>query len=222
MMDGWMRVVMVGVVGVAMGVCGVGAGAVLPEGVKAEWGVEGAFKETTATRERVCVNGLWRWQPAEGEAVEVPGDGWGYFKVPGAWPGITDYMEKDSQTVYPDAKWKSKNLREVSAAWYQREVTIPKEWAGRRIGLSVDTLNSFAGVYVDGGKVGEIRFPGGGIDLTGVCRPGRTHTLSLHVVAMPLKAVMLSYTDSAHAREIKGTVARRGLCGDVWLVSTPE
>ena len=32
---------------------------------------------------------------------------------------------------------------------------------------------------------------------------------------------MLSYTDSASAREVKGSVARRGLCGDVFLVSTP-
>src|SRR4030095_15955312 len=32
---------------------------------------------------------------------------------------------------------------------------------------------------------------------------------------------MLSYTDSASAREVKGSVARRGLCGDVFLMSTP-
>src|SRR5438128_707098 len=43
---------------------------------------------------------------------------------------------------------------------------------------------------------------------------------SLLVVAMPLKAVLLSYTDSASAREVKGSVARRGLCGDVFLVAT--
>jgi hypothetical protein len=46
--------------------------------------------------------------------------------------------------------------------------------------------------------------------------------VSVFVVAMPLKGVMLSYTDSASAREVKGVVARRGLCGDVYLVSTPR
>src|SRR5213078_2187120 len=65
------------------------------------------------------------------------------------------------------------------------------------------------------------RFPAGRVDVTNVCRPGQTHTLSLHVVAMPLKAVMLSYTDTANARQVKGAVARRGLCGDVFLESTP-
>ena len=32
---------------------------------------------------------------------------------------------------------------------------------------------------------------------------------------------MLSYNDTASAREVKGTVHRRGLCGDVYLVGTP-
>ena len=38
-----------------------------------------------------------------------------------------------------------------------------------------------------------------------------THTLSLYVVALPLKGVLLSYNDSNAAREVKGTVERRGL-----------
>jgi hypothetical protein len=77
-------------------------------------------------------------------------------------------------------------------------------------------------VYVDGKPAGEIHFPGGELDLSAACRPGATHRLSLLVVAMPLKGVMLSYSDSASAREVKGSVARRGLCGDVYLVGTPR
>jgi hypothetical protein len=42
------------------------------------------------------------------------------------------------------------------------------------------------------------------------------------VVALPLKAVMLSHSDTNTAREVAGTVARRGLCGDVFLVSAPK
>jgi len=38
--------------------------------------------------------------------------------------------------------------------------------------------------------------------------------LSLCVTALPLKAVMISHSDSAAAREVKGEVPRRGLCGD--------
>src|SRR5262245_56866520 len=61
----------------------------LPPGVVAVWDAGRAFRESTATREKICINGLWRWQPAASDASMVPADRWGYFKVPGCWPGIT-------------------------------------------------------------------------------------------------------------------------------------
>jgi beta-galactosidase len=194
----------------------------LPVGIKAVWDIEKAFRERTATRERVCLNGLWRWQPAKDVADVTPSDRWGYFKVPGCWPGGTDYMQKDSQAVHAHPSWKDENLRGITIAWYQREITIPGEWGNRRVSVSIEYLNSYAAVYLDGRKAGEVRFPGGEVDITALCRSGSKHLLSLLVVAMPLKGVMLSYSDTASAREVKGSVARPGLCGDVYLVSTPS
>jgi beta-galactosidase len=203
----------------------------LPMGVKAVWDLGQAYREKTPTRERICINGLWRWQPVESLQVERPAEAkadqtptanWGYLKVPACWPGIGDYMQKDSQTVYAHPSWKDRRLGGITTAWYERQIAIPGDWAGRRIAVSIEYLNSYAVVYVDGVKAGEARFPGGEVDLTSVCRPGGTHRLSLLVVALPLKGVMLSYTDSASAREVKGLVNRRGLCGDVYLVSTPS
>ena len=82
-------------------------------------------------------------------------------------------------------------------------------------------MNSFAIVYVDGKKVGEMRFPGRR-SRPRLGMPARRQAHSqLLVVAMPLKGVLLSYTDTNSAREVKGDVERRGLCGDVFLVSTP-
>ncbi|MGI8601377.1 MAG: glycoside hydrolase family 2 TIM barrel-domain containing protein [Verrucomicrobiales bacterium] len=193
----------------------------LPEGVTAVWDAAKAFRQTTPTRERVCLNGLWRWQPAPARADEVPSRNWGYFKVPGCWPGITDYMQKDSQKVFAHSNWQDVKLGTIAAAWYQREIAVPSDWAGRRVAIRAEYLNSYAAVFVDGKRVGEIRFPAGELDVTSSCRPGVTHALSMLVVAMPLKGVVLSYTDSASAREVKGSVPRRGLCGDVFLVSTP-
>jgi beta-galactosidase len=193
----------------------------LPEGVRVVWDLDKAHRETTATRERVCLNGLWRWQPASPKSEQAPVGEWGFFKVPGSWPGITDYMQKDCQTVHVHPGWRGQRLGGVLAAWYEREITVPAEWAGRRVVLEVEYLNSWAMVMVDGVRVGEAHFPGGAVDLTGVCRPGAQHRLSLLVVALPLKGVMLSYSDSASAREVQGSVARRGLCGDVYLVGEP-
>jgi beta-galactosidase len=194
----------------------------LPKDVQVVWTLEKAYRETTPTRERISLNGLWQWLPAYANAKSVPADSWGYFKVPGCWPGISDYMQKDCQTVYAHPNWSDRKLGEVTAAWYQREIVVPKEWATRRVSVSMDNLNSYASVYLDGRLVGEARFPGGEVDITSAVREPGQHKLALLVIALPLKAVMLSYTDSAAAREQKGAVARRGLCGDVFLVSTPQ
>lgn len=195
--------------------------AVLPAGVKVVWGLDTAFREGTATRERVCLNGLWRWQPDRGVDDAVPEDGWGYFKVPGFWPGHASYIQEDCQTLYAHPRWKDADLRAVTAAWYQREFTVPATWSGRRIVLSAEYVNSWAIVLVDGKRVGELRYPAGEVDLTAVCRPGERHVLSLLVRAVPLRGVLLSYTDTNAAREVRGSVERRGLCGDVFLMGTP-
>ncbi len=194
----------------------------LPQGVRAVWDLTKAYRQSTPSEEKICLNGLWRWQPAKVNEETVPKAAWGYFKVPGSWPGVTDYMQKDSQTLFTHADWKNLNLRELSSAWYEREISIPIAWGGRRISLYAEYLNSFVTVYVDGKIAGEIHFPAGDVDISKFCSPGKKHLLSLRVVAMPLKGVLLSYTDSASAREVKGSVARRGLCGDVFLIATRE
>ena len=192
----------------------------LPAGVKAVWDAAKAFRESTPTRERVCINGLWRWQPATDE-LQAPVSGWGFYKVPACWPGIQDYLQYDYQTLYRNIAWARTNLAEVQSAWYERDISIPKSWAGRRVVLDVACLNSYAVVYIDGQRVGELRFPAGRLDLTAVVRPGNSHVLSLLVAAMPLKDVMESYIDTNSAKKKKGRVERRGLCGDIWLVSEP-
>ena len=75
-------------------------------------------------------------------------------------------MQKESQTVYAHPSWKDAALAGAAAAWYQREISVPKRWAGRRITLSLECLNSRATVYVDGKKAGEVFYPSGEVDLT--------------------------------------------------------
>ncbi len=193
----------------------------LPPGVKAVWDAAKARRETTPTRERLCINGLWRWQPAAENALDVPAAAWGYCKVPACWPGSEDYLQSDYQRLYPHPSWKDMSLREVRSAWYERTITIPHDWTGRRILLDVEYLNSYAAIYVDGRAVGQLRFPAGQVDLSAAVRPGAKHVLSLLVVAMPLKALMESYNDTNTAKQRKGRVERRGLCGNLWLVSEP-
>ena len=193
----------------------------LGDGVRAVWDLKQAYREATPTRERICINGLWRWQPAE-NADGVPAGRWGFFKVPGCWPGAGDYMQHDCQTLYAHPSWKDAKLGGLAAAWYQREISVPKEWAGRRVTLRLEYLNSSATVFIDGAKAGEAQFPAGEVDLTAVCPPGSKHTLSLRVVAKPLREVMLMFNDTNAARGGIGKVERRGLCGDVYLIGAPR
>ncbi len=184
------------------------------------WEMAKAYHESTPTRERICANGLWRWQPAGGGADVVPTGNWGRLRVPEAWPG-GNHEWSGSQLYLPNPTWETPDANGVTSAWYEREIVVPQQWAGRRIALCAGYLNSYAMVYLDGAKVGEMRFPGGEVDLTGICHPGQRQMLSMLVVAMPLKAVMMSFSDSAAARQVAGSVERRGLCGDVYLASTP-
>src|SRR5262249_62310719 len=142
-------------------------------------------------RRAVCLTGLWGWQPGREPPASVPDDGWSYFKVPGFWPGNSSYIREDCQTLYSHPEWRNSDLRGTTAAWYQRELTVPEGWTGRRITLSAEYVNSFAVVYVDGKKVGEVRFPAGEADLTTACRPGGKHVLSLLLGAQALQGDLI-------------------------------
>ena len=124
----------------------------LPPGVKAVWDMREAHHETTPTRERICVNGLWRFQPAEVTTDQVPQGNWGFFKVPGPWPEyrVKAWMADESQELYRHPSWEQKDFKTVDLAWFQREFTLPNVWAGRRITLGAEWLNSYAGVFIDG------------------------------------------------------------------------
>jgi beta-galactosidase/beta-glucuronidase len=192
----------------------------LPAGVRAVWDLKQAYREGNSQRERICINGLWRWQP-DTKAEGVPESGWGYFKVPGCWPGVENYLQHDCQTVFAHPNWEGVKFDGLTAAWYQREVGVPPEWAGRRITLCLEYLNSSATVFLDGVKAGEAHFPAGEVDLTPLCRPGNKHVLSLRVVARPLREVMLMFNDTNAAHGGAAKVDRRGLCGDVYLAAAP-
>ncbi|MBN2326604.1 MAG: hypothetical protein JXR73_05565 [Candidatus Omnitrophica bacterium] len=195
----------------------------LPEDVEVVWDFDQAFRQSNSLREEICMNGLWLWQPATGEADDTPSSNWGYIKVPAPWPGKAgNYMWRETQRSFPHPKWENENLGSINSAWYQREITIPPHWADRRIAISAAYLNSYALVYVDGVKIGEMHFPGGEVDITEACSPGKKHVVSFFVLALPIKAVIQSFHDSNAAKQVPGEVLHRGLCGDVFLVSTPK
>ena len=102
--------------------------ATLPATVKVAWDMSKAWRETTPTQERICINGLWRFRPADSytEGVPAAGTGWGYFKVPGPWP----QGKEQGQAIYGVEPWVEK-CGSLDACWSSREITVPAEWNGR-------------------------------------------------------------------------------------------
>ncbi len=83
-------------------------------------------------------------------------------------------------------------------------------------------LNSFATVYVDGKKVGPDALPRrrGGHHRRLPAGANATCSRS-RVVALPLGAEVIVFNDTMAPGRCAGQVARKGLCGDVYLVGTP-
>ncbi|MGQ9731414.1 MAG: glycoside hydrolase family 2 TIM barrel-domain containing protein [Candidatus Zipacnadales bacterium] len=193
--------------------------ATLPEGVVARWDLESAYREETPTRGRVCINGLWRFHPVKLAETTLPaaGTGWGYLKVPGTWnPSVSR-----QRAFGPDIWEATLDLNAIDAAWYQREITVPQEWAGRRVFINLDNPKQWAKVLIDRKEVGRIEWPGGRLDITGFVTPGQTHELSVYTLALPLEENDIRVMGPDQIEQVRTSVHFKGLCGDCYLESEP-
>jgi len=190
----------------------------LPPGVRVVWDLDKADRQSTSTREQVCINGLWRFKPADSysEAVPASGTGWGYFKVPGPWLRGGG----QGQSIYATQPWADR-LGGLDAVWSARDITVPPEWRGRRIGLQLDNVNAYATVFVDGHEIGSIVCPGDDLDITAACGPGKTHQLAIRTIAQRLNPEGTGYVSREEKVNNWSPCSYRGLCGDTFLTSAP-
>ena len=145
----------------------------------------------------------------------VPADNWGYYKVPRALVGeLPDPLSASGLEGQEPERCRRGLVPAGNNDSGRLERTADRRFA--------EYLNSYAAVYLDGKKLGDMYFPSGEVDLTSASRPGKTQVLSLCVKAVPLAAVMQAFTDTSAPKTVKGSVERRGLCGDVFLLSTPQ
>lgn len=201
----------------------------LPDGERFTW-TEEPVVATSATRAEVVLNGLWLFQPAIDEqpkapwaAIRVPGswesqNEWGNMRLPSfvgtppAWTGASFRTEKHSQNLY---------LEQTARAWYQREITIPKEWTERNVILTFERVSTDAEIFINGKKSGEIHWPGGDVDLTSVVTPGSTVTLLVRVTAVASEKELVIAMREDYADKGNSGLRQRGIIGDVILRSRP-
>lgn len=179
--------------------------------------VEPAAVELSATRGEMSLAGPWKFQPASGSAA--PAGPWGWIKVPGSWMRGADVLAPGT-----GGAWTGFDGRALRGAWYERRVTVPRGWAGRRIVLDLHRVSTDATVFVGDREVGRVGWPEGLVDLTDVLRPGESADIRILVVATPEPGEALVLMGDAPGQVYRepSKLASAGLIGEVTLRSEPR
>lgn len=95
---------------------------------------------TGATRQKICLNGVWDFKAGDTTADRIPDSGWGPLRIPSSWirygPDTFTISQADAKSPY---------------AWFRRSFFVPKTWSdGRRIKLNFQDLDWAHKVYVNG------------------------------------------------------------------------
>lgn len=197
-----------------------------PDGSTAEqtFSLDDAWKVEVPGRGKICLNGLWRFQPVfdkESSQKQPAAEGWGWFKVPASWPGANNWQ--NNHIFYLPGRERDRLMGEAKNqlhyAWYERDIRIPSDWQGRRIKLDFELFQGIGTLYVDNRKVGDLSFPGGEVDITDFVKPGENHKLLIYISTEP--------RETSHfmgmTREYKDLTeqSNKGICGDVYLLGVP-
>ena len=185
------------------------------------WNNEGAETWQSATRQRLCLNGLWAIQPVLNNVAPREND-WGYMKIPGLFHcSATPYF------IYGQDKtsWRTQNLaRTADAVWYARDIEVPPlknhkfflNFSGQR-GLSLR-------IYWNGRPIGQLTDQmGGRIALANAVQPGEKGQLVIFARATPSES---KYAFLMEGGKMERTidVSRHGIDGgmmDIYLDAEP-
>ncbi len=176
----------------------------------------------TSRRESLCLNGVWRFMPAIGLALEEPVNdeaAWGLIRVPGRWagyrlPGLVQRGKGPHWDNFSD---------KTARGWYEQTVHIPQHWRGRQIVLDLQRVGTDALVFVNGKRCGEVRWTGGEVDITEFVQPGQTALLRLLIVATPdERQVPELFAGRLTTHNFQGWHWACGITGEVFLHSRPK
>jgi beta-galactosidase len=187
-----------------------------PSAAELQWGQE-PIETESAARATICLNGQWRFAPFF--RVEKA-ENWGVIRVPGSWKGW-GYMPGLTRK---GKNWNNKiSLPNLERAWYEREIRIPRDWAGRKVILDFKRISTDATVFLDGKRVGELRWPGGTLDLTPFCGAGQTQHLAVLVEANVMDKEVIRYMgpEAEQITKQKVKLHLKGIIGDVLLHAGP-
>lgn len=96
-------------------------------------------------------------------------------------PGITDDYKIGYKSPYRHVDRLTRVYEYMGPAWYQREMTIPKEWKGKRIFMYFERTHWLSSIYVDKTEVSKIDYISvpHNHELTDFVKPGSTHLITV-------------------------------------------
>ncbi|MEG4816482.1 glycoside hydrolase family 2 TIM barrel-domain containing protein [Microcoleus sp. K5-D4] len=172
-------------------------------------------------RSQIYLNGTWQFVPAVGNPQNPPvSPNWGSISVPGDWQKENNESVPGIITRGNGKDWENFNSKQLSKAWYQRNIDLPGDWTNRRIFLDLARVSTDAVIFVNGINCGQIPWPYGTIEITKAAKPGQ-NTISILVVAVSdekEKAVIMGPTEIYTE---KSKLQSRGIIGEVRLLSLP-
>lgn len=96
-------------------------------------------------------------------------------------PAITDDYQIGYKSPYRYIDRLTRKYEYMGPAWYQREITIPKEWKGKRIQIYFERTHWLSSIYVDTKEVSKLDYISVPHvhDLTNFVTPGKTHLITV-------------------------------------------
>lgn len=108
---------------------------------------------------------------------------WYSGELGGIWrnsPIYAKFRKPDNVRIF---EWLQPLKHYIGAAWYQRKITVPRNWAGKRVMLSLERVHWASDLWIDGRYVGSRRSLATSqeYDVTDYIRSGSVHTMTIRV-----------------------------------------
>ena len=96
-------------------------------------------------------------------------------------PAITDDYQIGYKCPYSYIDRLTRKYEYMGPAWYQREITIPKDWKGKRILMYFERTHWLSSIYVDNNEVSKVDYISVPHvhDLTDFVTPGKTNLITV-------------------------------------------
>lgn len=158
------------------------------------WDDSGAVRERTATRTRICLNGIWRCQPVTGPLTPPQPQRWLYSRVPGFWLNspLFEIYDKEWKPLPRMAAqdglsfvrlWDNTPLSDLQSSYIERDFEAPFEWSDKLILLQFRGLDYMLKhlVYINHQFVSEFSDDTTvTLDISKHVQPGQTNRILLY------------------------------------------